>query len=346
MKTAATLIARAPLFVLWALSPAGVHSQATEAGGAASAKTIIFLQPALDGIAGHFHVPKAEHRYPSEQPFNLILWQSNPNRPDGQLVPSSWRAGDKTGLYPRAPLSEHQASFRDADGESTVQIDGGTVGVYLNSKDLPDAAAVGKMMITPAFKPPANQRVYPFAQPGFALANSLELQVPVAHDLNQRGNFTYVVADFVFMDRITHTQITYEFNIFHDNPRAVPPPSPEKMDQTAVGPFDKPSRTFQVGNPIEPGSRVLTVMPGSTLFQTRPWKGWRLFSAAITLNNFKRALQDLREKDSSFSGSQNPADYALVEWHLNAELTCGSGPAELGWSMRKAQIVLVPESQL
>ena len=153
-----------------------------------------------------------------------------------------------------------------------------------------------------------------------------------------------MVAAFVLLDRTTHTQITYEFNIFHDNLRQVAAPSPEKMDQTAVGAFDNPSQTFQVGNPIEPGSRVVTVLSGSTLFQSRPWSGWRFFNAAITRNNFQIALQDLSNRVPSFAGSQNPADYALTEWHLNAELQCGSGPAELGWSMRRAKIVLVPKA--
>jgi hypothetical protein len=118
------------------------------------------------------------------------------------------------------------------------------------------------------------------------------------------------------------------------------------MDKTAVGKFDKPTQDFQIGNPIEPGSRIVTVLPGSTLFQTRPWKGWRLFSAAITRSNFQIALKDISERAPEFAGSQNPADYALVEWHLNAEVQCGSGPAELGWSMRKAHVSLVPETQL
>jgi hypothetical protein len=331
---------------IWS-SVAGL-AQASEPGGDPNGPRVIFEQPVLAGVSGNLHVPPAEHKYPSDKSFNLILWQANPHRTDGELVPSNWRAGDMTGFYPSAPLSEHQASFRDAEGATTAQAEGGTVGVYLNSKDLPNAAAVTKMMITPAFKPPAAQRVYPFAQPGVALANSLELQVPVAHDLNQRGNFTYVVSVFVFEDRSTHTQISYEFNIFHDNPRqkTAAPPNPEKMDQTAVGVFDKNSHSFQVGNPIAPGSRVLTMLSGSTLFQAHPWHGWRLFDAAITRENFQAGLQDLSKKSSSFSGSQNPADYALTEWHLNAELQCSTGPAELGWSMRGARIVLVPESQL
>jgi hypothetical protein len=40
------------------------------------------------------------------------------------------------------------------------------------------------------------------------------------------------------------------------------------------------------------------------------------------------------------------ADYALTEWRLNAELKSGFGPAEFGWSMRKARLALAPEDRM
>ncbi len=38
--------------------------------------------------------------------------------------------------------------------------------------------------------------------------------------------------------------------------------------------------------------------------------------------------------------SVNPADYAFVKFHLNAELHFKNAPAELGWSMRQARIIV------
>src|ERR1700722_11228776 len=180
------------ILVICAFSPIAVRAQTVEPGN--SAKRTIYSQPILSGVAGNFHVPKVEKRYPSEQVFNLILWQVNASRPDGQLVSTNWRAGDKTGFYPSDPLSEHQSAFRDEDGSSTVQIEKGTVGVYLNSGDLPNQSSGDKMMITPEFRQPKEQWIYPFAEPGKAVVESLQLQIPVANDLDQPGNMTYVVA--------------------------------------------------------------------------------------------------------------------------------------------------------
>jgi hypothetical protein len=270
----------------------------------------------------------------------------NASRPDGQLVSTNWRAGDKTGFYPSDPLSEHQSAFRDADGSSTVQIEKGTVGVYLNSGDLPNQSSGDKMMITPEFRQPKEQWIYPFAEPGKALVESLQLQIPVANDLDQPGNMTYVVAALTFEDRTTGTKISYEGNLFHHSPRWKAPPTPERLRQTEVHGFDGPSQSFQANNPVDLRSRIVTVLPGSAQSQHDPWKGWRSFNFAITEKNFATTLQSLKEKQSSFKGSMDPADYAVIEWHLNAELKFASAPAELGWSMRKARVELVNENQL
>jgi hypothetical protein len=87
-------------------------------------------------------------------------------------------------------------------------------------------------------------------------------------------------------------------------------------------------------------------LAGSALFQDQPWTGWRPFRFAITQSNFQAALRALKEKYPDFSGSSDPADYEFVAWHLNAELKYASGPAELGWSMRRAAIALAPENRL
>ena len=93
-------------------------------------------------------------------------------------------------------------------------------------------------------------------------------------------------------------------------------------------------------------SRVVTPLTGTTLFETQTWSGWRLFKFAITQENFKTALRSLKDKEPTFHGSDNPADYALVEWHLNAELTFATGPAKLGWSLKGAELAVVPTETL
>jgi hypothetical protein len=314
-----------------------------------SGPRVIFEQPVLAGIAGNFRVPPAEHKYPYDKPFYLILWQPNPNRPDGQLVPTDWRAGGKTGFYPAGSLLERQAAFRNAADSSTLQIDGDTVGVYLNSHDLPNGSPGGVMMITPALTitPPAvpasGPHLYPFAESGLAIVTALELQIPFARDLSRPGNITYVTADLQLEDLQSHTRISYGANVFHHSLRPAIPNTPDRLRQTEVGPYDAPSHSFQVGNALAAGPRVLTVLPGSAEYQSQTWRGWRLFRFAITRSNFVTALAALKEKSPAFAGSDNPADYALTGWHLNAEIQFDTGPAELGWSMRRARLALAPE---
>lgn len=330
------------IFKLLLLISAGAHFASAQI--APSQQEIIFRQPALNGIAGNFHVPLAKHKYPNDQPFNVILWQPNPNRTDGQLVPSRENVGDVTGFYPTQPLEIHQAAFRNGADASAVQIEGDTIGVYLSSSDLPNGSPGHKMMITPAFMFP--KKIHVFERRDRSILCRLNLQVPTAQDLNRVGNFTYVLAEFVFEDWKTHTQISYGVNLFHHDAARVPPPTKQYLQRTEVDPFDAPSHSFQVGNRLALDSRVVTPLAGTTLFQTQTWSSWRLFKFAITQKNFKTALRSLKDKEPIFNGSDDPADYALVEWHLNAELTFATGPAKLGWSLKGAELAVVPTETL
>ncbi|MCY2987356.1 MAG: hypothetical protein NTY19_05755 [Planctomycetota bacterium] len=48
----------------------------------------------------------------------------------------------------------------------------------------------------------------------------------------------------------------------------------------------------------------------------------------------------LREQQPETNYSLDPADFQLSSFHLNAELTFETAPAELGWSMRRALLTL------
>jgi hypothetical protein len=63
----------------------------------------------------------------------------------------------------------------------------------------------------------------------------------------------------------------------------------------------------------------------------------------ITHTNFKAALsRRSKTKQPGFKGSDDPSTMRS----LDVELKFGAGPAELGWSMRRAQIALVPEETI
>jgi hypothetical protein len=145
MTGARTFIVTAAAVLALSLSGASsLHS--LSAAEAYLPSDVLFEQPSLAGVEGNYIVPPAARRPPPPGIFHMILWQPNPNRSDGMLVPTDWGAGERTGFYPSAPVDRHQAGFRNSPGTSTVQIDGDTVGAYINSADLPAGSHKYKMM--------------------------------------------------------------------------------------------------------------------------------------------------------------------------------------------------------
>jgi hypothetical protein len=299
---------------------------------ASAAPTTLFTQPSLEGVTNNFFVPPAEHRPPRVGIFTLILWQPNPNRQDGELVPTDWSAGEKTGFYPSAPVGSHQAGFRDVRGTSTVQAEGDTVGAYINSTDLTAGSHQFKMMITPQIIFAPADQVRPYEQAGRAVVVSLELQVPTAIDAHNDGSDTYVSADLVFVDRNRSTRISYGCNLFFNgHPRRRP------VGNIAL---DLDTQNTMINSAVGLQNDWLTALSSSAVSQSVPWKGWKAFNFAITENNFVSALAALNQKNPGVHASVNPADYTLVQFHLNAELHFKTSAAELGWSMRRAKILI------
>jgi hypothetical protein len=293
---------------------------------------VLFEQAAVDDLARSFLVPLADPLHPNPPPADrlvLVLWQPNPKRSDGTLVPTSWTAGDKTGFYPTPPL-EHQLGFEDRPGTTTIQAQGGVVGAYLNAQEVSPATASGKLMITPAFRWSDASAARPFSDPAQALLVSLELQVPTASDEHRPGSHAFVEADLEFTDRVSGTKLSYGSELFLNND------DPNGMHIA----FEAQSRSIMVNAPDDDGSPTLLRVPGSDHFTRTPWSGWRTFSYAITGRAFSFALDQVRDRYPNANASQDPADYRLTMFHLNAEVQHGGGPAELGWSMRNARIVL------
>jgi hypothetical protein len=91
---------------------------------------------------------------------------------------------------------------------------------------------------------------------------------------------------------------------------------------------------------LVPGNSWVGMGKGSETFQTAPWSGWRHFSCTLTRANVLAALKALREQEPETKCSMDPADYQLRAFHLNAEITFETAPAEMGWSMRRALLTL------
>lgn len=311
-----------------------ILTRAGTADASAQAPTVLFEQTAVEDLARSFLVPLADPLHPNPPPADrmvLVLWQPNPKRSDGTLVPTSWTAGDKTGFYP-TPLLEHQLGFEDRYGTTAVQAQRGVVGAYLNAQELSPATDHGKLMITPQFRWSDASAARPFSDPAQALLVSLELQVPTASDAHRPGSFAYILADLEFTDRLSGTKLSYGSELFFNR-------YADSKSDTDIA-FDPESRSIMVNAPDDDGSPILLRVPGSDHFTATPWRGWRTFSYSITRRAFNFVLDRVRDRYPNANASQDPADYRLTMFHLNAEVQHEGGPAELGWSMRNARIVL------
>jgi hypothetical protein len=284
------------------------------AGSGPSGAGLLIQQPQESGIAGHLFVPLANHVTLPQGAFGLILWQPNPSSPNGLLVPSTWDASAKTGFAP-ASLGTAQLGFQD-NASTTAQMEGATVGAYINSADLPGSPAGQKMMITPQFTFAAGTEPVPFLNASSVLSASMDLQVPVAV-----GSSAYVLADFLFVGP-NGVRISYGVKIFSNG----------AAQQHCGSSYNVDGNSYQLNCPIGGADqRFVSPVLGSALAAGTPWLGWRYFEWTVSEPQFVAALKFLVAQYPGKVQSTDPTQYVLREVHLNAEL---HSPAELGWSMR------------
>jgi hypothetical protein len=300
----------------------GGGSGSTSGAGA----SVLFEQPLLSGISGHFVAPVATHKAPPKGAFTMVLWEPDRFQANGEPVPTAWDAGSQTGFTPTEAMGA-QLGFRNQSGSSTAQMQDGTVGAYLNSQDLPPSTADQKMMITPEYIFPSGAQPLPFASAESSLSGSLEAQVPMAV-----GSDTYVTADLLFEDVVTGVRISYGVEIFHNS-----------GGHPVVGAaYDPPSNTYMLNSPLGVDQRYVTLASGSAQWSGTPWSEWRHFEWSISQAQFVSGLHDLTTQFPGKVTSTDPSKYVLAEIHLNAEFHTQGQVAELGWSMQGMKVWTAP----
>jgi hypothetical protein len=301
--------------------------------------TTLFEQPQESSITGNLVVPLANNSPQPVGTFNLVLWQPDPFTTNGELVPTAWDASAETGFAPSNPTSD-QLGFQNTPGTSTAQMDGDTVGVYINSNDVPSSPvdpgvvgggcggvttpAVQKMMIAPQYTWASGTEPVPFASSTTVLNGSLELQVPTALGV------AYVVADLLFEDS-NGVRVSYGVKLFANG-----------VTNPVVGcGYDAPSNSYTIDSPLGIDERFVSMAANTTSYTGVPWLGWQNFEWSISQSQFTAALQFLAPQFPGKIQDVDPTQYTLAEVHLNAEINFLPGPAELGWSMSGLQIWLV-----
>jgi hypothetical protein len=291
---------------------------------------VLFEQPVLDDVREHAYVVAK----PRRGNFYVVLWQKNPHRIDGALVPVTWAVGDKTGFYPTDPLQRRQMGMRNNYGSTALQIEGNVVGAYLNSADLIRGSNLYKHMITPAYDFPPLARIALFDESDSAVSCTLELQVPVAADGGgSPRSGAYINLNLLMAKGAGEGQVTVNGGLFY-NRRA--------DDPERVG-FDPVTKHVIVLTPIQRQSQWSTYTEDSEVRQGTPWKGWKKFRFTVTRDNFVSALKAVSAKHPTVSPG-DPAEWKLAMIHLNAEIRYETAPAEMGWSMRGLKCGVGPVS--
>jgi len=284
--------------------------------------TVLFEQPLESGIADSFYVAHVTKGGMPTGTFDMVIEQPDPFTSTGYLVPTSWDAGSKTGFVPTSP-STAQLGFRNQAGTSTAQMEGDTVGAYLNSHDLPTTLSNRLMMITPQYRFPSGVTPVPFASSTSLLNGEMDLQIPTAV-----GNDTYVTADFLFLDP-SGVRISLGFKAFQNG----------VAGSTVLGTLYDPSeKVYILNSPLAGGQQFVTLVQGSATATGTPWVGWRHYQWTIDQAQFAAALRYLVAKYPGKITSTDPTQYVFDEVHLNAEFHYSPAPAELGWSMRGLKV--------
>lgn len=92
--------------------------------------------------------------------------------------------------------------------------------------------------------------------------------------------------------------------------------------------------------PLVASSSWVHPLPGNSPRTGTPWTGYKPYNFQVNHTGLKTALAALKAAYPTLKMSTNPKDYGLTKFHLNAELQCSRGHAELGWSMRNLKISL------
>ena len=276
----------------------GASAPSTSPGSGTGTMTTLLEQPQASSITGNVVVPLADNSSPPTGTFKLVLWQPDPFTTNGELVPSAWSASSQTGFAPSNPISD-QLGFQNQPGTSTAQMDGDTVGAYINSTDVPNSpvipgggtggcgqstsAPTQKMMITPQYTWASGMGPVPFASSTAVLSGSMDLQIPTA------SGEAYVVQDLLFEDP-NGVRVSYGIKLFANG-----------VTNPVVGcGLDAPSKSYTLNSPLGIDQRFVSKTASSTSDTGVPWLGWQHFEWSITQSQFSAVFRNFWRR--SFPG--------------------------------------------
>lgn len=294
----------------------------------------------LGGLASIFTVSTVK---PNLNPIGQFFIKQNQDVVSGQPdVPTDWPAGSRTGFFPPgAPLTNWQIGILKPGGNASqnevTQGEGDTIGAYITSAAFPYRTHLNKVMVAPQYTFDVTKPIFPFSTPGSLLTTNFDLQVPYAHnDPRNPSNHPFVVSDITLAE-VARDGTLFNRVVLHAGAFS----AGQGGDNEGIN-YDPATSSVLICAVIKPDSIYLTQLSGSATFSGSPWTGFRHFGFTQGTAQFAGGLSEAHKLYPALS--TDPADYVLLEWHLNAELTYDlrdlNLPIDMGWSMRGLRVDL------
>jgi hypothetical protein len=293
-------------------SPSSASVSITGSGGG----TTLLQQATVTGIAGNLFVAGARGAgggHPPNGTFALVSDQTNPLTSSGLFQVNTWDPSALTGFKANNP-SGSQLAYAATGPTTIAQYEGNTLGVYLQSADLPSG---DQMIAAQTFYAGLNL----FTSSSVVLNESMTLQVPTS---NGATPFIAVKHFFAGVGPSAGHNFDIAVLLFHNGASS---PAPDVS-------FD--NKTSAWVNEVALGDArsapYLTTITGA--FTGTPYMGFVPLSWSISQAQVIAAIENINSTQD-LSWSTDPTQYQITNIHVNAEIRGLPNSDTLGWSMKE-----------
>ena len=293
-------------------SPSSASVSITGSGGG----TTLLQQATVTGIAGNLFVAGARGAGGGDPPkgtFALVSDQANPLTSSGLFQVNTWDPSALTGFRASNP-SGAQLAYAATGPTTIAQYEGNTLGVYLQSADLPSGA--DQMIAAQTFYAGLNI----FTSSSVVLNESMTLQVPTSSGATP---FISVKHFFSGIGAMAGNNFDISVLLFHNG--AGSPPPAVNYDNHGL------AWVSEVALGDSRSAPYVTTVTGA--FTGTPYMGFVPLSWSISQAQVIAAIKNINSTQG-LSWSTDPTQYQITNIHVNAEIRGLPNSDTLGWSMK------------
>ena len=292
-------------------SPSSASVSITGSGGG----TTLLQQATVTGIAGNLFVNGARGQGGGDPPngtFAMVSDQANPLTGSGLFQVNTWDPSALTGFKPNNP-SGAQLAYAATGPTTIAQYEGNTLGVYLQSADLP--SGTDQMIAAQTFYAGLNL----FTNSSVVLNESMTLQVPTSNGA------TPFIAVKHFFSGPGGANFDIAVLLFHNGATNAPAPSIT---------YDAHTNAYVLEVALGAASSAPYVTSVSGAYTGTPYTGFTPLAWSISQPQVVAALQALHAAYPAIYTTTDPTQYQITNMHVNAEIRGLPNSDTLGWSMK------------